>query len=69
MTKVETAYRLSRALSEQDREAISRAHSVYGIFAIRVQPSLEELSVEFDASRLSELEVQAILEQHGIPVA
>jgi hypothetical protein len=69
MTKVQTAFRLSRALSEQDREAIARSHSVYGIFGIRVQPSLEELSVEFDASRLSELEVQAILEHHGIPVA
>ena len=69
MTKVQTAYRLSRVLSEQDLENIARVHTVYGIFAVRVQPSLEELLVEYDASRLSAKEVEAPLEQHGIPVA
>jgi copper chaperone CopZ len=69
MTKVQTAYRLSRVLSEQDLENIARVHTVYGIFAVRVQPSLEELLVEYDASRLSAKEVEATLEQHGIPVA
>jgi hypothetical protein len=69
MTKVQAAYRLSRALSEPDLDAIARVHTVYGILAVRVQPSLEELSVEYDASRLSDKEVDAILRQNGIPLA
>ncbi len=68
MTKVQTAYRLSRPLDENDLENISRVHSVYGIFAARVQPSLEELFIEYDASRLSPKDVQATLEQHGLPI-
>ena len=69
MTKVQTIIKLSRALADQDLEAISQVHAEYGIFATRLLPSAEELFVEYDAARLSILEVRGTLEQHGLPLA
>ena len=69
MTKVDVTYKLSRALTDQDLENISRIHAVYGILAARLLPSGNELFVEYDASRLLPPEVRGTLEQHGIPLA
>ena len=68
MTKVQTTFQLSRALEERDFENISRMHSVYGMFTTRLQPTGDELFVEYDASRLSLKEVRGTLEQHGLPI-
>jgi hypothetical protein len=68
MTKVQTTFKLSRALEDKDLESISRMHSVYGMLATRLQPSGDELFVEYDASRLSLNEVRGTLEQHGLPL-
>ncbi len=68
MTKVDVTYKLSRALTDRDLESISRIHTVYGILTARVQPSGEELFVEYDASRLLPAEVRGTLEEHGIPL-
>ena len=68
MTKVQTKFKLSRALDDSDCESVSRVHSVYGILAARVQPSSEELFVEYDYSRLSLKEVRGILTERGIPI-
>ena len=68
MTKVQTKFKLSRTLDDSDCESVSRVHAVYGILAARVQPSYEELFVEYDYSRLSLKEVRGILAQHGIPI-
>lgn len=68
MTKVQTTFQLSRALEDKDFENISRMHSVYGMFATRLQPSGDELFIEYDASRLSLKEVRGTLEQHGLPI-
>jgi hypothetical protein len=68
MTKVQLTLKLSRSLTDQDLESISRMHSVYGFLAVRLRPSGDELFIEYDAARLSPNEVRASLEQHGIPV-
>ena len=68
MTKVQTTFKLSRSLDDDDLKNIYRVHAVYGFFAARIQPSGSELFVEFDASRLSQKEVKGILEEHGLPV-
>jgi hypothetical protein len=68
MTKVQVTYKLSRALDNSDLQNISKVHAVYGILAATVKPSLEELFVEYDATRLSPKDVTATLERHGIPV-
>lgn len=69
MTKMQHTYRLSRALGDDDLTAVSRIHSVYGIFQARVRPSLDELFVEYDATRFSANDVKAVLERNGIPLA
>lgn len=69
MTKVQTTYELTRPLSEEDLERISRVHGVYGILAARLLPSLDKLFIEYDATRFSPKDVKAVLEQNGLPVA
>jgi len=68
MTKVQTTFKLSRALGDQDLTQISRIHAVYGMLVTRVLPSGNELFVEYDSTRLSKKEVRSTLEQHGIPL-
>jgi len=68
MTKVQITYKLTRELSEQDLKSLAHVHSVYGILAVRLRGSGDELFVEYDASRLSPKEVRGTLEEHGIPV-
>jgi hypothetical protein len=69
MTKVQTSFKLSRALDDRELKEISRLHAVYGLLAVRVQPSGDELLIDYDASRLSREEVRGTLDQHGIPLA
>ena len=68
MTKVQTTFKLSRALGDDDLNQISRIHAVYGMLVTRVLPSGNELFVEYDSTRLSQKEVRGTLEQHGIPL-
>jgi len=50
-------------------ERLAKAHTIYGIQGIQVAPSLDGLTVEFDATRLLRSEVEAALAGAGIPVA
>ena len=69
MTKVDITLNLSRALTDGDLKNISRLHSIYGMFVVRVLPSGDKLFIEYDAARMSPKEVRGTLEEHGIPVA
>ena len=46
---------------------ISDAHSIYGIEQIKIMPSLKEILVEYDATRLKPADVEKVLAQEGIP--
>jgi len=48
-------------------EQIAHVNSIYGIERIRIEPS-GNLMVEYDATRLNVAQVEAALEQAGIPV-
>jgi hypothetical protein len=69
MTKVQTKFSLSRALTEKDLESIQHMHSVIGFLAVRVAPKGDELWVEYDYSRLTPDEVRGSLDNNGIPVS
>lgn len=69
MTKVELSYDLSEPLAERHLEQIRRLHGVYGITHVRVKPTLDGITVEYDASRLSEFEVEGVLASAGLPIA
>jgi len=68
MTKVQLDYELERPLTDDDAGGVADVHSWYGI--IRVQPTatLDRLAVEYDASRLSEKDVEAVLHRFHLPI-
>ncbi|MBC7926567.1 MAG: hypothetical protein H7039_13005 [Bryobacteraceae bacterium] len=68
MTKVQLNYELVRPIDDRLMDQIAKAHSVYGILRVALAPSLDRLMVEYDASRLSPLEVENRLHSLGIPV-
>ena len=68
MTKVTLHYDLSRRLTDADLESISNLPSTYGMVRVQVAPSLDKITVDYDASRLMETDVEATLARHGLPV-
>lgn len=68
MTKVQIGFRLQRPLDDALLPRIADVHSLYGIFRVKVAPSLDSLTVEYDATRLRPAEVEAALAGAGIPV-
>jgi allophanate hydrolase subunit 1 len=68
MTKVEVRYELTAAMTDDLMEAIDRTRGVYGLAMIRLSPSMGELIVHYDASRLSLPDVDKSLRRAGLPV-
>ncbi|HXE14000.1 MAG TPA: hypothetical protein VN633_17865 [Bryobacteraceae bacterium] len=68
MTKVETAFDLSRKLGEEDLVNFAKLTSVYGILMTKLSPSLDNIRVEYDASRLTPDQLQVVLGSHGMPI-
>ena len=68
MTKVQLPYELVRPLTDEDAEGVANVHSYYGIMRVTVAPSLDRILVDFDASRLSEKDVEAALIRHHVPI-
>jgi hypothetical protein len=68
MTKVQTSLKLTRPLDDAAMDAIARATSIYGIHYVKLAASLDQVTVEYDASRLKPEHVPATLSRAGIPV-
>lgn len=68
MTKVQLEYDLVRPLEDADASNVAKVHSWYGIQHVQLAPSLDKLSVEYDASRLSEKDVEMVLHRFGLPI-
>lgn len=68
MTKVQIHFRLQKPLDEILLARISDAYALYGIQKVKVAPSLDSLTVEYDATRLRPSEVEAALAGAGLPV-
>jgi len=68
MTKVQLEYNLVRPLTDSDAGAVADVHSWYGIQRVQLTPSLDKLAVEYDASRLTEKDVEAVLLRFGLPI-
>jgi hypothetical protein len=66
MTKVQIHLGLQSPLDDEMMERISDANSIYGIDHIKILPSLKEIVVEYDATRLKPAEVERTLAQAGI---
>jgi len=68
MTKVQIQYSLSHEIDETVMDRIAAAHGIYGLTHIRLLPSLKDIEVEYDASRLTREQVLAAMFRAGIPV-
>ena len=66
MTTVDVSYKYGNAPTEAEVVAISRAREVYGIRKLSFDEKDRVVSVEFDASRLSEDTVANILRRAGL---
>ena len=68
MTKVTLHYDLTRPLGDEDFENIARVHATYGMARVQVAPSLDKITVDYDASRMMRKDVDATLARFGVPV-
>jgi len=68
MTKVTLHYDLLRPLGDDDLENVANIHGTYGIVRVRLAPSLDKLTVDYDASRLMKKDVEAELRRRGMPL-
>jgi hypothetical protein len=69
MTKVTLHYDLSRKLTDDDFANVAAMHSTYGMVRVQVAPSLDKITVDYDASRLMKQDVEAVIARHGVPIA
>jgi hypothetical protein len=67
MTKTQVHYELTRPIDEPLMERISSAHRIFGMLRVQLTPSLRELVIDYDASRLTPAQVEAALHSSGIP--
>ncbi|HXZ26698.1 MAG TPA: hypothetical protein VEG08_01740 [Terriglobales bacterium] len=66
MTTLDVSFRYGRPPGEAELRALQAAREVYGMRRIRFQPRDSTVSVEYDASRLNEATVEALLRQAGL---
>ena len=70
MTKLQRTYRLTKPLTDELLQRISDAHGIYGFQKIQVvQPEMNKLLVEWDATRFSVAKMERALEGVGLPIA
>jgi hypothetical protein len=68
MTLMEITYELQSRLKPEQLVALSGFANTYGLRRFRVDEKNNQLSFEYDASRLRETEVANVLRQARIPV-
>jgi hypothetical protein len=68
VTKIQAHFRLDGPLDDKQFEQIRDVQAVYGIERVSLSRSLDSLTVEYDATRLTPLDVESLLRRHGLPV-
>jgi hypothetical protein len=68
MTKVELHYDLVRKLEDADADAVSRVHGFFGVLKVKIANSLDKITVDYDASRLSRQDLEGALLRYGVPI-
>ena len=68
MTLVEVTYDLQGPLRPEQLRALGQFANTYGLRRFHVNEQLNQLSFEYDASRLKETEVSHVLRLARIPV-
>ena len=68
MTLLEITYQLQEPLTPQQLHALGEFANTYGLRRFRVDEAKNQLSFEYDASRLKETQVMHVLRSAKIPV-
>ncbi len=68
MTKVQAHFRLEKPLDDSSLHNLAAANAIYGIHRLKLAPAMDELVVEYDATRLRPAEVESALAVAGIPI-
>jgi hypothetical protein len=68
MTLLDISFRYNLPPGEPEMRALNAAREVYGIRAIRVNEKTRCVGVEYDASRLSDEQVESILRRAGVDI-
>lgn len=68
MTKVQTRFRLQKQIDDSSLSGLAAANAIYGIHRLKFSPAMDELFVEYDATRLRPAEVESALIGVGIPI-
>ena len=68
MTKVQLPFSVSVPLDEAAIDRLANVYEVYGILRIDAKPGGQSLTVEYDATRLTPRDVEAVLAQAGVPL-
>jgi hypothetical protein len=69
MTLVEVTYQLQSPLREEQLRALGQFANLYGLRRFRVDQERNQISLEYDGSRLKESEVAEALRRANIAVA
>jgi hypothetical protein len=68
MTLVEVTYELQAPLRPEQFRALGQFANTYGLRRFRLDEYLHRISFEYDASRLTESDVEHVLRKARIPV-
>jgi hypothetical protein len=68
MTLVEITYELQSPLTDDQLRHLGQFANTYGLRSFRVDPTTNQLSFEYDASRLRETQVAHVLGQASIAI-
>ena len=68
MTLVEVTYELQNPLGAEELRRLGEFANTYGLRRFRVDEAKNQLSFEYDASRLRETQVTHVLREARIPV-
>jgi hypothetical protein len=68
MTKVQLPFSLAAPLDEATINRLANVYEIYGILRIKAEPGGQKLTVEYDATRLTPQDVEAVLARAGVPL-
>ncbi len=66
MTAVDVCFRYGVPPGEAEMRALATAREVYGIRALRFDEKNKTVRIEFDATRLNEKNIEALLRRAGL---
>lgn len=68
MTSVVAVFNLRDAISEQVAQRLGASYTNLGVRRISIDDAAPSISIEYDATRMDQLGVAALLRQLGVPI-